>query len=53
MKHEFYNKVAQENYEKGQKKAQREIAKNLKEDGQSTEFIHDVTKLPLEEIKKL
>ncbi len=49
MKHEFYDNVAAENYEK----AQRKIAKNLKEKGLSLEFIHDTTKLPIEQIKTL
>ncbi len=57
MKHEFYNKVAQENYEKGirigEEKIKKEIAKKMINQNQKIEFISKITGLEVETIEKL
>ena len=40
-------------YQEGQKKEKLEIAKKMKEKGQSLEFIQEITDLSMEEIEKL
>ncbi len=50
---ELYEIAFEEGAEKGRDKEKVEIATNLLKSGMTVEFIHENTKLPIDEIKKL